>query len=80
MGVSKEINYIMNSVKDVLRRIMAVQLHYKPDSFPTFSATILLNYCREVKPEEIAIVTETKVNCVIDETYRKFSVQEEWPQ
>ena len=78
--MSKELDCIINFVKAVLKRIMAVQLHYKPDSFSTVSATISLNYCREDKPEATAVVTEKKVNCVMDEAYRKFSVHEEWPQ
>ena len=66
MGVSRELNSIINFVKAVLKRIMAVQLHYKPDSFSTVSATISLDYCTEVKPEATAIVTVKKVNCVMD--------------
>jgi hypothetical protein len=66
MGVSKELNYIINFVKAVLKRIMVDQLHYKPDSFSTVSLIISLNYCREVRPEAIAILTEKKVICVMD--------------
>jgi hypothetical protein len=44
MGVSKELNYIINFVKAVLKRIMAVQLHYKPVSFSTVFATISLTF------------------------------------
>jgi len=66
MGVSKELNYIINFVKAVLKRIVAVQWHYKSVSFSTVFATISLNYCREVKPEATVIVTEKKVNCVMD--------------
>jgi hypothetical protein len=66
MGVCKELDCIINFVKAVLKRIMAVQLHYKPDSFSTVSATVSLNYRREVNPKATAIVTQKKVNCVMD--------------
>jgi hypothetical protein len=66
MGVSKELDCIINFVKAVLKRTIAVQLHYKPDSFSTVSATVSLNYCREFKHKATAIVTEKKVNCVMD--------------